>query len=114
MANGLNKPQKERSKKKADRDLSDIRKVALLPEGRRLIWRMLSRSGVFQMNGYDNLIDMARFTGRRNTGVELLTDVMLAKASLFAQMQQEHASEAKREKIEIETETENSDLLSID
>lgn len=104
----------ERDKQKQERDLSDIRFVAKTPEGRRLMWRILSRAGIFQMDGYNNAIDSARFSGRRNNGIELLNDIMAAKPSLFGQMQQEYASELKREEIEKETEIKEGDPLSLD
>ena len=56
---------------------------------------------------------MAKVEGRREGGIELLTDVLNAKSSLYGQMQQEHASEMKREKIEIEEEETESDPLSL-
>ncbi len=104
----------ELRKKKDERNLSDIRSVASKPEGRRFIWRILERAGIFQPNGHEEAISMARVEGRRENGIELLTDVMRAKPVLFGQMQQEHASELKREEIEIEIDEKDSDLLSLD
>lgn len=111
---GVKKSLEERTRQKIDRDLSDIRCVAKTPEGRRFLWRVLSRSGIFRANGHEDAIGMARTEGRRENGIELLNDIMSAKASLFGQMQQEHASEVKREQIEKLTELEESDQLSLD
>lgn len=108
------KAEEERKKKKRERHLSDIRSVAKSPEGRRLLWEILEKSGLFQVNGHTNEIDMARMEGQRANGIEILNDIMYAKASLFGQMQQEHASEMKREQIEFENELKESDPLSLD
>ena len=51
MAKKVPKTVKERNKRKIERNLSDIRSVAATPEGRRFIWNILSRAGVFQPNG---------------------------------------------------------------
>ena len=111
--NSATKSRQERSEKKLERDLSDIRAVSKTPEGRRFMWRILSRSGVFRTNGCSDAIQMAKVEGMREYGIELLNDIMHAKSSLFSQLQQEHASEKKRELIEIESETEKSDPLSL-
>ena len=113
MAKKAPKTKEERNKRKIERNLSDIRSVAATPEGRRFIWNILSRAGVFQPNGHEEAIGMAKIEGRRSNGIDLLKDIMTAKASLFGKMQQEHASEAKRELCEIETENEESDPLSL-
>ena len=107
------KDKKERSEHKRDRELSDIRSVAKTAEGRRFIWRVLSNAGIFRINGIDDAIGMARFEGRRECGIEVLNDVMSAKASLFGQMQEEYASERKREDIVEDKEKTERDPLSL-
>ncbi len=107
------KDKKERSKHKRDRELADIRCVAKTPEGRRFVWRILSNAGIFRINGIQESIGMARFEGRREGGIEILNDVMAAKPALFGQMQEEHASEKKREDIIDDKEKTERDPLSL-
>jgi hypothetical protein len=104
----------QRNKKKLERELSDIRFVAKTPEGRRLLWRLLQDGGIFSDNRCSDVVDLARFEGRRSFGLEILKDIMAAKPSLYGQMQDEYASELKREEIEIEEEEKQSDPLSLD
>lgn len=107
------KTREERSKHKEDRELADIRFVAKSPEGRRLLWRFMADNGIFLANQQDNVSFSGFQEGRRAAGLAILHDIFSAKASLFGQMQEEHASELKREEIEIKTEEEQSDPLSL-
>ena len=107
------KTKEERAKQKADRRLADIRFVAKSPEGRRLLWRLMADNGIFHSSVNSDTVIMGFSEGRRAAGLSILHDIFEAKASLFGQMQQEHASELKREEIIIETEEEQSDPLSL-
>ena len=107
------KTKEERAKQKADRQLSDIRFVAKSPEGRRLLWRIMAENGIFQSSLNTEITVMGYNEGRRAAGLSLLHDIFSAKSSLFGQMQQEHASESKREDIIIQTEEEQSNPLSL-
>ena len=108
------KTKEERSKYKLERDLADLRFVAKYPEGRRLLWRFLSEQQIFQPNLNAEVFFTGFVEGRRAAGLSILHDIFSAKASLFGQMQEEHASELKRELLEIEQEEEQSDPLSLD
>ncbi len=108
------KTKEERAKAKADRNLSDIRHIAKDAEGRRFLWRLMEENGIFQSGFNADALVMSHSLGRKTAGLSVLSDVMTAKPSLFSQMQQEHASEIKREKIIIQTEEEQSDALSLD
>ena len=75
--------------------------MAKSPEGRRFLWKIMSDSGIF-LNGMSLEVgNMAFEKGRRSIGLSVLHTIFDAKPSLFGQMQEEHASEHKREEIEI-------------
>jgi len=107
------KTKEERSEYKLARDLADVRFVAKSPEGRRLLWRFMKENSIFQPNMNPEMFYTGFAEGRRAAGLSILSDIFSAKATLFGQMQEEHASELKREEIEIETEEEQSDPLSL-
>ncbi len=100
-------------KDKRKRALSDLRYVAKSVEGRRLLWQIMSESGIF-LSSFNKESNIAAFQeGRRSVGLNVLHSIFDAKASLFGQMQEEHASEFKREEIEIKQEDEDSDPFSL-
>ena len=108
------KTKEERTQYKEERELSDIRCVAKTPEGRRFLWKQLEQHDIFRENDIIDQTESNRFEGRRNIGIRLLNKLTTAKPSLLGQMQEEHASELKREEIEILIEEEQSDSLSLD
>jgi len=97
----------ERSKKLSDdakrrrvRDLNDIRVILKSPEGRRFLWRTLSKAGIFRDSFTLNSNQTSYNEGRRSTGLDLLIDLHDADVLAFARMQQEFMSEvlSKKEK----------------
>lgn len=78
-----NKAISERDKKLRERELNDIRKLLQMPEGRRLLWRIMSMSETF----------IATNTDKRVVGLMLFADIMAAKPEMFIQMSRENASE---------------------
>ena len=108
-----NLTKEERQKQRKERDLADIRFVAKSPEGRRLLWRMMAENGIFQPSFNSESLVMSYAEGRRAAGLSILHDIFSAKSSLFGQMQQEHASELKREEIIEEKEEQERDPLSL-
>jgi len=73
----------ERNKKTRERELNDIRKVLTLPEGRRLLWRIMSEAETF----------VAPATEKQIIGMRLFNDIMKASPEMFLQMQREYKSE---------------------
>ena len=103
----------QKNKRLRDREVNDIRKVISTPEGRRFYWRLLEIGGIFS-DGYisgDNGYGTTYKSGRRSVGVWSLSELMEANPGGFTQMQREHASEAKRDKIEEEKKIEEKDIL---
>ena len=57
--------------------------VALLlddPKFRRFCWRLLSKSGFFDSSARDNPIAISHDEGRRSLGIEVITDLRLARS----------------------------------
>lgn len=90
----IKKKIEERNKQIRERDLNDIRKVLTLPEGRRLLWRILSEAETF----------VAPATEKQIIGMRLFNDIMKASPETFLQMQREYKSEQEsfRKQIPVE------------
>ncbi len=104
----------DKAKRKRDREINDVRVVASTPEGRRFLWRLLSEGKIFQ-DGYvhgDAGFGTTYNCGRRSIGVWALSELMEASPNTFLQMQNENASEAKREEIEQIDEIFERDVLN--
>ena len=97
------KKKSERAKKDRGRELNDLRTVLASAEGRRVIWRLMSHAGVFRGSFTGNSETFFN-EGKRDIGLLILKDSMEAKPDSFAQMQREHASEARIRQLEIEKE----------
>lgn len=90
----------DRNKRKIDRDLTDLKKVLSLVEGRRFIWRLLSDAGVFRSSFNANALAMSFSEGNRNLGLVVLNEILKVSPASFTQMQREHISDLKSEKTE--------------
>ena len=84
--------------KKRERELSDIRRVLQLPEGRRFYWRIMEKGAVFHdvfagtdTNGTNYNL------GRQSISRDFLNDMLEAKPDALAQMQQEREAERQSE-----------------
>lgn len=86
----------ERSKQERERELNDIRKVLALPEGRRLLWRIMSAAETF----------LASTTDKRIIGLMLFNDIMKVAPEVFLQMQREYKSEQESIKKQFPVEPE--------
>ena len=81
--------QVEAARRKADRnrerELADLRAVLATIEGRRLVWRYLTRCGVFKtsMTGSSQTFFLE---GQRNVGLWLLADINAADPAAYVQM----------------------------
>ena len=72
-------------------------------EGRRVFWKILSHAGLYKSSftGNSNTFFLE---GKRSEGLYWLDELMQADASMFAQMQSEHYSEAKSDQLQQEKE----------
>ena len=113
----IKKPEKpqDKSKRKRNRELNDIRVVLSTPEGRRFIWRIITFVRIFKDAFFRGDTDTTLYnTGRKSVGLWVLDEVLYAKPDAFGQMQREHLSEYKREAIENEEYVESKDILKTD
>lgn len=88
------KETEDQARRRRKRELNDISKVLDIVEGRRLIWRLLSETGVYRSSFTQDSLQTAFNEGRRDIGLVILTDMNLAKPGAFAQLQREAISEA--------------------
>lgn len=86
----------ERAKQIRERDLNDIRKVLKEPEGRRLLWRVMSEAETF----------LASVTDKRIIGLMLFNDIMKVAPEVFLQMQRDYKSEMESIKKQFPIEAE--------
>lgn len=103
----LRKKFNERQKKSRDKELDDLREVLKTPEGRRLLWRLLSVCGIFRISHVPkDSLGTAMNEGSRRIGLMILLDIMAGKPEAFTQMQREFMSNKAAEKAAIEKEQE--------
>jgi hypothetical protein len=88
----------EERKKIRERDLSDIKKILDLPEGRRFLWRVLSEAKVFISCFNDNNTTMAYLEGRRDVGLFVLNELTTANKNALSKIQNEYFSESGKNK----------------
>jgi hypothetical protein len=80
------------SERLQQRQQSDMRKVLGLPEGRRVIWRLLSEAGVFRSSFTG---DSQTFfnEGKRSLGLLIVSEVLAAHPDSYSVMQREAAND---------------------
>lgn len=78
------------SKRKSERELNDLKRVLALPEGRRLIWRILSETKFFCSTFQQDPNFHAYIAGKRDIGVFLFAEISRLGPKVFEQMQNEH------------------------
>ena len=81
-----------------EKETGDLRWVMSTKQGRRFMWRLLSRAGVFQSSFSTNNAVMAFNEGNRNAGLQQLNDVMEACPDRYTEMlaEQKDAKDGNR------------------
>lgn len=64
-----------KAKELAKRQRADTRAVLDSPEGRRVVWRMLERAGIFRSSFTGNSSTTVFNEGMRNLGLMLMSDI---------------------------------------
>ena len=54
---------------------NDLRRVMGTKEGRRFVWRQLSKAGIYRLSFNTEPLQMAFAEGQRNNGLELLAQI---------------------------------------
>lgn len=83
------------------KEVDDFKKVLSLPEGRRVMWKILSDSGVFRSSFTGNSTTFFN-EGKRDIGLLVLGGVNAAGLGFLAQMQEEFANEQKQKAHKLE------------
>lgn len=85
--------QEERKAKNARlTELDDIKWLMGEKRGRRFMWRLLSRTGIYATSFSTNGMQMAYREGERSVGLDFLADVHLADPDLHNLMTKENSS----------------------
>lgn len=88
--NEKRKAEAGKRKERREDELNDLRAVLVSPEGRRFVWRLLERGGVFRSSFCAESDSCTAFNeGRRNLGLSVLNDVLEADSGSFRMMQDE-------------------------
>lgn len=103
--NEKNKKLSAEGKRLRQRELSDLRKILKIPEGRRFVWNLLAKAGLFHSSFALNSNQTAFNEGRRNLGLDLMIDLNEADVGAFAQLQREYISELNSKKEETKEES---------
>ena len=92
----------EKNRQRREEEINDLRAVLSSVSGRRFIWRLLERGGVFRSSFNAESDSYTAFNeGRRNLGLLVLNDILEADLDAFTLMQEEakvQADLAKQEK----------------
>lgn len=86
---------KRKDERIRDIELADVKHLMSSREGRRFIWRMLDRTGVYRTSFTGNSTTFFN-EGMRNIGLLLMADINEACADMYVQMMME----AKLERVE--------------
>lgn len=85
--------QSERSAKQSkDTEESDIKWLMSSKRGRRIIWRLLERAGIFRLSFNTNAMQMAFNEGSRNEGLRMVGLIHTLCPELYATLVKENAN----------------------
>ena len=77
-------------KREAQEARNDVIAVMNTPEGRRYVWRLLEKAGVFRTPYRGSTNDTMLRIGTHSVGVDIMTEIIDANAELYLLMQKEH------------------------
>ncbi len=87
------KEAEERARREVQQEVEDYKWLMSSKRGRRVIFRVLERAGVYRMSFDTNAMTMAFNEGRRNEGLYLTSKLLGACPDLHAQMLKENTNE---------------------
>lgn len=79
-----------------EREQNDLRWVMSSKQGRRFMWRLLSRAGLFQSSFNPDNAVMAFNEGNRNAGLSQMNDIMEACPERYTDMLNEQKEAKER------------------
>lgn len=80
----------DKAKLKARMEVEDLRSVMRNKPGRRFVYGLLDRAGVWRLSFHTNALQMAFNEGCRNEGLATVAKLMDHCPELYAQMLKEH------------------------
>lgn len=81
-----------------EQEINDFRSLMGTKEGRRFIWRLLSKAGVHRTSFSNDALVMAFNEGNRNVGLLLMSEIHELCPARYQQMQKEHQENERRSK----------------
>jgi len=84
---------REEVKKAAEREIDDLRWLMSEERGRRIVWRLLERSMIFQPSFSSDALVMSFNEGRRRLGLEIME---IMSPDMYHEMLKEHKENGKR------------------
>lgn len=82
-----------RDKLVRDNEESDLKWLMGSKRGRRIVWRLLDRAGVFRLSFNTNAMQMAFAEGNRNEGLRMLAQIHTLCPELYPVMVKEQVNE---------------------
>jgi hypothetical protein len=79
----------QRGKLSRDTDESDFKWLMSSKRGRRIIWRLLDRAGIFRLSFNTNAMTMAFAEGTKNEGLRILSQIHTLCPELYSVMTKE-------------------------
>lgn len=76
-----------------DNEGEDLKWLMSGKRGRKIIWRLLDRAGVFRLSFNTNAMQMAFAEGNRNEGLRVLSQIHALCPELYPQMVKEQINE---------------------
>lgn len=76
---------------------SDLKWLMASKRGRRIVWRLLDRAGVFRLSFNTNAMAMAFAEGNRNEGLRLLAQIHALCPELYPVMLKDNANDARND-----------------
>jgi hypothetical protein len=80
----------------AQTEIDDLLWLMSDARGRRLVWRLLTRSGIYRTSFSTDALAMAFAEGRRNEGLVLLDEIVRHCPKRFSEMQTEARTYERR------------------
>lgn len=84
---------KRRERVAQNAEHEDIKWLMSSKRGRRIVWRLLDRAGVFRLSFNTNAMQMAFAEGNRNEGLRLLSQIHALCPELYPVMTKENAND---------------------
>ena len=94
------KGRKRKAELQRERELNDLRFVMGHEQGRRLVWRILTNTGMNRTSFETNALSMAMKEGQRNVGLMLMAEIMEADTKSYLTMQLEAANLKEQDNVE--------------